>query len=436
MTDGGRRFAVIEAAFVEPKRPVAYHALDHVLLGGLLVLLIFAPLAFGAVEEWSVFVLRLGAVGLISLWVLQQVLRTEIDLVLSPLFIPSAVFGLLLLLQSTLPLSAYRHATVDEGLNYCVYGIVLFLAVQTVRRDADAKLFAITISVFGFLLACFAVGQSLAEPGVLYWLRKPVGGAVFGPYVNRNHYAGLMEMLFPIPLIMGMQYDFPIGKKAVWVFGAVVMAGSIVLSQSRGGVVAAVAEFVILAIYLRRGHHPHRSLAWGLFALVLLVGAFALVGSRGNPLGRFSQLGPLERITIVRDGMHMFAQHPIIGWGLNTFPVVYPSFRSFYTDLSINQAHNDYLQVLIETGIIGFLTMVGFIVLLYRTALRRLDHWRSRPLHALVLASLVGCTGILVHSLVDFNMHIPANAALFYALAGIAASSANNTKRRREQPSH
>jgi O-antigen ligase len=426
------RFAVVEAAFVEPGRSVADYAFDHVLLGGLLVLLMFAPLAFGAVEEWSLFVLRVGAAGLISIWMLQQVLRAEVDLVVSPLFIPCAVYGFLLVLQSTLPLSAYRHATVDESLNYCVYGIVLFLAVQTVRYDADAKLFATVISTFGFLLACFAVVQNLSEPGVLYWVRKSVGGAVFGPYVNRNHYAGLMEMLFPIPLIMGMRFDVPVGKKVMWLFGAAAMAGSIVLSQSRGGLAAVVSEFFGLAIYLRRGHRHQRHLAWEVLGLILLVGAFVLVGAKGNVLGRFAQLGPLDRITIMRDGMRMFVQHPVIGWGLNTFQVVYPSFRSFYTDLSVNQAHNDYLQVLIETGIIGFLIMIGFIVLLYRNALRRLDHWRSRPLHALVLGSLVGCTGILVHSLVDFNMHIPANAALFYALAGIAASSTENRKRRRE----
>src|SRR5208282_2750761 len=216
MTDEVRRFPVVEAPFAQPKRPAADRAFDHVLLGGLLVLLIFAPLAFGAVEEWSVFVLRVGAAGLIAIWTLQQVLRTEIDLVVIPLFIPAVFFGVILIMQSTLPMSAYRHATIDESLNYVVYGIVLFLAVQTVRDDANAKTFAAVISVFGFLLACFAVMQNLVQPGVLYWMRKPVGGAVFGPYVNRNHYAGLMEMLFPIPLIMGMRDDIPAGKKALW----------------------------------------------------------------------------------------------------------------------------------------------------------------------------------------------------------------------------
>lgn len=433
MTNGVRRFAVIEAPFVELKRSAADRAFDHVLLGGLLVLLIFAPLSFGAVEEWSVFVLRAGAAGLISIWTLQQVLRAEVDLVVSPLFIPAAVFGFLLIVQSTLPLSAYRHATIDESLNYFMYGIVLFLAVQTVRDDANAKTFATVISVFGFLLACFAVMQNLVQPGVLYWMRKPVGGEVFGPYVNRNHYAGLMEMLFPIPLMMGMRYDVPVGKKALWLFCAAVMAGSIVLSQSRGGLTACVVECVALAIYLRSGHRHDRRFAWEVVALVLLVGAFVVVSATGNVFGRFAQLGPLDRITIVRDGMHMFAQHPVIGWGLNTFSVVYPSYRSFYTDLSIDQAHNDYLQILIETGILGFLTMISFIVLLYRTALRRTDQWRSRPLYALVLGALVGCTGMLVHSLLDFNMHIPANAAVFYALAGIVASNVGVKQHRREQ---
>jgi O-antigen ligase len=118
----------------------------------------------------------------------------------------------------------------------------------------------------------------------------------------------------------------------------------------------------------------------------------------------------------------MAMQRPILGWGLGTFPVVYPQFRTFYTNFYVNEARNDYLQTLAETGAAGFLTALWFIVLLYRNALRKLENWPNEINGSIALACLLGCTGILVHSFVDFNLQIPANSPWFYVLAVLAAS--------------
>jgi O-antigen ligase len=118
----------------------------------------------------------------------------------------------------------------------------------------------------------------------------------------------------------------------------------------------------------------------------------------------------------------MVALKPFLGWGLGTFPVVYPSFRSFYTMFFINAAHDDYLQVLVETGLAGFACVVWFIILLYRNGLRRYDGGNQTWRGVLRVAALVGCTGILVHSLFDFNLQIPANAALFYIFCALVSS--------------
>jgi O-antigen ligase len=298
---------------------------------------------------------------------------------------------------------------------------MLFLAVQILRGESDARWFATALTTFGVLLACFAIVQNLSAPGMLYWVRRPLyGGAVYGLYVNRNHYAGLMEMIFPIPLVMGLRVGDAAGKRLIWLFCAIVIVGSIVLSQSRGGMLAALVEIVVLFIYIRRSH---RRLALVVVAVVVLTASFVLVSERDNAVSRFGELGGRERLTIAKDGLRMFAKRPLLGWGLGTFPTLYPGFRSFYTDLWVNEAHNDFLQVLIETGTVGFAIVLAFLVLLYRTGSRHLRHWRSSHLAGLRLAALTGCTGILAHSLVDFNLHIPANAALFYVLCGIAAGA-------------
>jgi len=128
------------------------------------------------------------------------------------------------------------------------------------------------------------------------------------------------------------------------------------------------------------------------------------------------------RLNIVHDSFKMIAEKPVLGWGLGTFPTVYPQFRSFYTSLFINQAHDDYLQVLVETGVVGLVFVLWFVARLYRAGLAQLGRWWQDRTQAVKLAALVGCTGLLIHSVGDFNLHIPANAAWFYVLAAVAST--------------
>jgi O-antigen ligase len=122
-----------------------------------------------------------------------------------------------------------------------------------------------------------------------------------------------------------------------------------------------------------------------------------------------------------------------MGWGLGTFPTVYPSCRSFYTNLFINEAHNDYVQLLVETGVLGFALMLCFLICLYRTGLRNSQRWEFQWDAALSFSALLGCTGILLHSFVDFNLQVPANAAFFYVLCALAASELSSKSPRRKR---
>ena len=137
-------------------------------------------------------------------------------------------------------------------------------------------------------------------------------------------------------------------------------------------------------------------------------------------------------MTIDRDCFRMFLKKPLLGWGLGTFPVVYPEFRSFYTTFFVNEAHNDYLQLLVETGLAGFSIAVWFMVVIARRAKGKLNNWTETASGSVTVAALLGILGILVHSFVDFNLQIPANAAVFFVLCAIAASgSLEESKRRR-----
>jgi O-antigen ligase len=403
---------------------------EKVLLYGVFGVLLFGPLAFGAVEPWSIFVVELGSTFLFLFWIGKQVvLDGEIKLRWNPLFLPMAVFASLIFVQLAFRMTAYPHDTTAIALQYFAYAVLCFLAGQTLLRGAQARTLALIFSIYGAALAGFALLQGISSNGKLYWLRQPrMGGWIYGPYVNHNHYAGLMEMLVPIPLIVSLTRLAPPKVRAVAAGAAAIMVGTIFLSGSRGGMLAIFAELVILASLLVKQKRSLRTaIGIGVF-LALIVGLLVWIG--GSELSkRIATAGPGHselagdiRSYINRDGLRMFLKKPVMGWGLGTFPIVYPQFRTFYTNFFVNEAHNDYLQLLVEMGLLGFATMVWFVVTLYARAFKKIKNWPSEMSGAMTLACILGLTGILVHSAVDFNLQIPANAALFYVLCTIAAS--------------
>jgi O-antigen ligase len=237
-----------------------------------------------------------------------------------------------------------------------------------------------------------------------------------------------MEMLFPIPLVMALSGTVPRKWRLLPASAAVLMATTIFLSGSRGGMIAFLGQMVALGILLALQKSRRNALTIG--GVLLVIGVLILwVGGQGLVDRMISirseattELSGGLRLTVDRDALKMFTHKPVLGWGLRAFPVAYPQFRSFFTNLFINEAHNDYLQALVETGLLGFGIVVWFLVLVYREGTRKLKNWGWNLNGAVALAALLGCTGILIHSLIDFNLQIPANAALFYVLCATAAA--------------
>jgi O-antigen ligase len=390
---------------------------------GLCSLLIFAVLAFGAVDEWSTFVFEAGAAVLFLVWVGKQVVLRQVKLSKNPLHLPALLFFGLILAQVALRRSAYGYVTEYEALQYISYGIVSLIAAECVKDEEARKIFAFVMIFFGAGYAFFALVQELTANGKIFWVHSPHfhSGSIFGSYVNHDHYAGLMEMLVPLPFVASMGHLLKGGQRVLVAFCAVLMASTIFLSGSRGGMLAFILEMVLFAT-LTLGKKRSPRIALGLTAVCVFILVLLIFLGKGQVLGRLGDLSPGIRLNITKDSLRMFSQRPIWGWGLGTFPTVYPSFRSFYTNLFVNEAHNDYAQLLVETGLLGFALMLWFVISLYRHGLPTSRRWEFKWDRAVSLAALLGCTGILFHSFVDFNLQIPANAAMFYMLCGLAAS--------------
>src|SRR5690349_4171802 len=395
-----------------------------VLLFGICTMLFFAVLSFGAVEEWSVSILEAGLGLLFLAWAAHQVIARELRGQASPLYAPAFLFAGIVAVQLGLGMTAYRYATLVASFEYLAYGIVLFLTVQSVTGERSAKTILWALTLFGFGLAVFAISQDLTSNGKIYWLRTlHSGGSPFGPYVNHDHYAGLMEMLAPIPIVLSLGSLFRGGKRALIGFAGIVMAGTIVLSQSRAGTASFLAEMgLLLGLLVWRKRNGRMAAA--LAAVCLMVLAFVVWLGTAALWHHFTELQDWMRVAMTKDGLRMFWHQPVLGYGLGTFTTVYPQFRSFYTNLFVNAAHNDYVQILVETGLTGFAAVLWFMVEVYRAGLGNVEGWNRDYSRALGLAALVGCTGLLVHSFFDFNLQIPANACVFYFLCAVSTRTA------------
>jgi O-antigen ligase len=419
----------------EPEDSVAC-VFDWAVFASVCLLLAFGPLAFGAVQEWAICTLEVGAAVCVSLWAVRTAASGTFEVHRNALFGPIILFAGLVCLQLLSGHTAYWYVTWVTALLWAAYGMTFFVVTQCVRRTAQIKAFALCMTVFGVMVALFAMVQQFTWNGKLYWVvPNRYGASVYGPYVNHAHYAGLMEMLAPIPLVFAMAHYWRKPFRVLFGFAALLMTSTIFLSHSLGGIVAFVAQVVFLAILVGQ-RNPSRRQVLLLLLLGVLLGAWLLAISPGGLAERIALLrdplgkaGGGNRLAIIKDGLKMITERPLVGWGLGTFPVVYPSFRSFYTNFFVNEAHNDYLQAAVETGLWGFALVCCYLALFYRSSLRNIEHWRTDIRSGVCLAAIVGVTGILVHSLSDFNLQIPANASLFFALCALATGNFGNRAR-------
>jgi O-antigen ligase len=409
---------------------------------GLCALFVITVLAYGAVEVWSQSILEAGAGLLFVVWAVIAFRNRNLTITWNPLCWP--LLGLLAigLGQLAFRITPYPFLTRVELLKLIAFILVFFLSTQVFRERQDLNSLAWLLMLLCFGVSLFGIVQRFTSDGTIYWFQKlTLGGDPFGPFVNRNHFAGFAELTVPVGLALmifrGLRRDmFPLASLLT-----IVPVGALILSGSRGGIVGFAFQLVVLGLMARsrkRGIEAPR------LAVLALVGfaAIALIGWLGasKVIERFSTLhaGDItlsRRATMVRGASHVFFSHPIAGCGLGSLVAVYPRFETFYDGLVIDHVHNDYMELLAEMGLLGALCGGAFLWILFRDAKKcfaaEQGHF-SRAIHA---AAITAICGLLLHSLVDFNLHIPSNVLLFLLQAHLATvaplpSEGGKTRRR------
>lgn len=394
--------------------------------------LVAAPLVFGAVQTWAWAGLGVVAAVLMILWAVGCVQQGEITIHWSALYVPAVLFLLLGVAQLVGHLTLDSFETWEALIKLATDLVFFFLAGQLWAGASSRtwKRFGFAVVIYAFAISLFAIVEFFTSRGLLYWTTR-TNGDIFGPYVNHNDYAGLMEMLIPIGICYAFSRSLRRPNQTLLIFGLSGAVASVLLSGSRGGMISLAVEMVVLGIFLRRWKVIRNAQNWGFIGLMAVTGAAALFLSI-TPQSAWQRLATIaglvrkpdvtleNRLVVSRDALRELKDYPWLGTGLGSFESVFPQYQTFSTDLAWNHAHDDYVEALTETGIVGGLIIFSALLLLVLTAFRNFPEQLKEVQGWIQLGAMLGCLGLLIHSFADFNLHIPANSVWFAVCAALA----------------
>jgi|GEM_PF-3172376 len=410
----------------------------------LILLTIFLPWAFGTVESWSIeiacclviclFILvvvdksrnknlyRLGiikVVGLILLFYFSSylVVSSELD-----------IFGV-----NGTPMLEKAHSFLPSHLRsnqvyheFFRYFFVMLLALSVFCADFSAKhkkIFLMAIIVNALLLVFIAILQKISGTEELLWFRPLSwrGDAItpvtfVGPFVNRNHFSAYINIIFPFIWVLWVwiqeRYQLHDDRrndvKYLIVIIGLVLSGGVFLSASRGGLLILFFELCLMFFITRK---YLSGINWIFLTSVSVVFLFCFILFGGDMSARVSHslFGDSSQRLVndwrwlqYQDSLKMFFVYPVMGWGLGSFSIVYPFFKSPEIYLKVEYVHNDYLQFLVETGVIGLSLCLLFLTLITfkQYTLVALSHDRLQKMF--VRAGMVSFLGFCIYAMIDF----------------------------------
>jgi len=458
-------------------RPTPTPWTDRVVEAGTLFLLVFTPLAFGTVEPWSEAIAELVVLGIVVAWVVGMVSQWDLRVELPPGWLPAVLFLALVLVQavplpaaqvkllspavrelyaaaseftnvgSTLvPFSLFPHATWREGLkllSVAVFFLVLYNVYRT-RVKADRALWAMILT--SSAVALFGIVQRMTWNGRLYWIGPEAPHSeVFGPFVNRTHFVGLVLATVPMALAMvvadqrrrkGQREGRTLaqrlrewnsqesGPTRLVSYLILLMGSAALVSSSRGAVVSLLAALLCMTGLAAGGRSGGRRVVRLVTVIGLVVLAGAWVGGDifYGTVERFAEAigGPGEsgRLTIWSSAVALWQQAPVVGTGLASFGSAFPIVRSLAAPVAFGHAESDWVQLFTDTGVLGLglaLAAVGTVGL---ALFKRARSAQGPQVRSFALAGFVALLGAVVQGVANFNLAV--TSSLVYLAAAVA----------------
>jgi len=348
-------------------------------------------------------------------------------------------------------LSPYTYPVRISIIRWTVYGLFFLGLTQLLNSRKRIELTIFLILITCCFEALYGLAQAFPESGYIWWFKKTVGEReVTGTYQNRNHFAGLMEMClllavsysaaiaernrkravsshktrFRVRLSRFLSGEQRFNKRTLILFAGIVMGIGLIFSASRGGMIATAAAMLFMGIlFMARGGHRRKGITLLLFFLIISI--YALHIGVEYPLGRFKsfEISFENRTRLAQKTLEMYEDYRLTGVGMGNFRYAYPRYQPAEVRKFVRHAHNDWVQLLAEAGIMGFfLFITGISYYLYRTF--KLWGKRGDPFAvSLGIAPLPVMTAVAIHSYSDFNLHIPSNFLMFTAIIAIGYSA-------------
>jgi O-antigen ligase len=430
---------------------------ERTVCGGVLLLLVFSAVPYGTAEPWwkAAFVSAVFLLAIVA--IVETLISGEFrvvaaaGVVLSMLALSALAFVQTISLNTGSPdpgiaargawnaISADPYQTRFFVLQLLALTILLLLLYRYFRSPFRVKLLIHVILTVGVGSAVFGLLRQTVQHDPGFVLPRTMPGQGYGQFINKNHFAFLMEMTLGLGLGMLLVNARNRDRMMVYVALLLPIWLGLVLSNSRGGILAMLSQIAVAAILLtktRDADSPTKPGSRVLHAvmLVLLVGIVTTgtiwVGG-DRLLSSLSQVGReftpesteltagVTRNEIWRATWKMFTAHPLIGVGMGGYWVAITAFHDASGVSTPQEAHNEYLELLSSGGLVGFALGIWFGVALFRCARANLhahDHFQR----TLCFGAVIGITGIAVHSLFDFGLHLLTNAFVFMVLIMLA----------------
>lgn len=444
----------------------------------LMLLLIWVPIPIGSNRPWSQGLLTAVALTLAGLWVFAYARSPfDVPITLRALKLPGYLFGTWVLypIFQLLPfptalvditgtqlnghdltivgagassmgyLSIDRDATIGGFLNQMGFVAVFFLVMALTTSHQRLNRLMLILGGVGIVEALYGLVLYFSGGDTGLWDPGHMPTTVSGTFINQNHFAGLMELT--IPVVIGLVIaeggfhgvrrgatsfawrltELALSRRGILTFFLVVMISALILTTSRGAIGAlfiAISGTFLLAAR-KRGSRPSEFRV-GLALICLVVVSMAWLGT-GEFLEKVRESGFESNRGDLRDvSYRMIKDNPIVGTGVGTYRWAFPVYKDerfgsgFY-----EHAHNDFLEILGEQGLVGFLLIFGAIFIVLCRIGRALMRRQDPLIRGGLFAGFAGCSSLLIHGLVDFNLQIPANASFFFALLGIGLVASN-----------
>ena len=452
------------------EKPSRLSSIIFVLLCAILVL---SVVFYGAVDTIWLAILTAVAAFIVLFWLADAWKTAQFKYNSSALQIPLLaliLIGLVQLLplgnfvapgdslsvESVSSLSLNPFMTRLAVIRLCV-DFVFFAALLTfVNHRGRLKKLILTIIIFSSIMAFYGILQRLASLEGIYGVRPTPQANPFASFVNQHHFAAFMEMT--IGLTLGILFGKGVKKemRIFLIIAALIMGIAIIFTGSRGGLLSflAVLGFIVFAnvlwdrqkadderetdIRISRFRRNLILVGGGLVLVVVLFGSVILLGGdnallRGIGLNINQADVSSGRTHFWSVALNIFSDYPVLGAGLDAFGTAFSRYDSWNGLLRVEHAHNDYLQILADAGIIGLICVIAFIFLLFKQSLKTIgntsDHFRRNA----AIGALAGCFGIIVHSFFDFPLRTPSNAFYFLAMAALATVSVYYPKLHRKR---